>query len=191
MIDDADVVGHYDKADLYSQILAGLGQEGLIQPTPQDLSAVDEFHIGGVEATRFVGEALAPPAAGQRARAAHRPHCAVGGRRVVARHAVEPNGAQQSQALRRLPHAAGDDGRCQLKNDDADAARAQQPLRGRHAAVTTVTHLGHHRAAAVPRCGTPRASFGRQADASATFPVMPEVRRKADRRVEAGTLGGP
>ena len=65
MIDDADVVGHYHKAGLYSLILAGLGQAGLTQPTPRDLSAVDEFHIGGVEATRFVSEALPPPAAGR------------------------------------------------------------------------------------------------------------------------------
>jgi len=65
MNNDADVVGYYDKADLYSRILAGLGQAGLTQPTPRDLSAVDEFHIGGVEATRFVSDALAPPAAGR------------------------------------------------------------------------------------------------------------------------------
>ena len=33
---------------------------GIEKPTPQDLSEVDEFHIGGIDATRFVSAALAP-----------------------------------------------------------------------------------------------------------------------------------
>ena len=65
MINEAEVAGHYEKTDLCSQIVAGLQLAGIEQPTPQDLIAVDEFHIGGIDATRFVSTALAPAASGK------------------------------------------------------------------------------------------------------------------------------
>ena len=50
----AEVADYYEKRDLHSRIITSLQLSGLEQPTPQDLSAVDEFHIGGIDATRFV-----------------------------------------------------------------------------------------------------------------------------------------
>ena len=60
MIDEAKVADHYEKTGLCSQIIDGLQLVGIEQPTPQDLSVVDELHIGGSDATRFVSAALAP-----------------------------------------------------------------------------------------------------------------------------------
>jgi len=54
MADPADLVAeHYRSADLLSRIEAGLRQLGASAeaPRPEDLRAVDEFHIGGGEAT--------------------------------------------------------------------------------------------------------------------------------------------
>ncbi len=65
MINEAEVAGHYEKTDLCSQIITGLQLAGIEKPTPQDLSEVDEFHIGGIDATRFVSAALTPWASGK------------------------------------------------------------------------------------------------------------------------------
>ena len=56
------VSDHYSNSDLLAKIyqalpLLGLPQEGL---TPSALSAVDEFHIGGSEATKRLAEKFRP-----------------------------------------------------------------------------------------------------------------------------------
>ncbi|MBB25460.1 MAG: hypothetical protein CME02_08060 [Geminicoccus sp.] len=59
-IDEARVEAHYTRENLLSIIRDGLTAAGF-DPDSSDasaLSAVDEFHIGGSEASRFVGEAL-------------------------------------------------------------------------------------------------------------------------------------
>ena len=60
MISEAEVTDYYEKRDLHSRIITSLRLAGIEQPTPQDLSAVDEFLIGGIDATRFVSVALSP-----------------------------------------------------------------------------------------------------------------------------------
>lgn len=60
MINESIVTGHYKKTGLYSRIIDGLKQDGIKHPTARDLSLVDEFHIGGVDATKLVSQALAP-----------------------------------------------------------------------------------------------------------------------------------
>ena len=65
MISEAEVTGHYEKRDLCSQIITSLRLAGIEKPTPQDLSEVDEFHIGGIDATRFVSAALSPTPSGK------------------------------------------------------------------------------------------------------------------------------
>jgi SAM-dependent methyltransferase len=53
MTADKTVIDHYNRADLGNTILAALNAAGknLNQLTPEDLSPVDEFHIGGRVAT--------------------------------------------------------------------------------------------------------------------------------------------
>ena len=58
IINEAEVADYYEKRDLHSRIITSLQLAGIEQPTPQDLSAVDEFHINGIDATRFVSAAL-------------------------------------------------------------------------------------------------------------------------------------
>ncbi len=65
MISEAEVTDYYEKRDLHSRIITSLRLAGIEQPTPQDLSAVDEFHIGGIDATRFVSAALSPTPSGK------------------------------------------------------------------------------------------------------------------------------
>ena len=59
-IDEARVEAHYTRENLLSTIRDGLTAAGFDPDSPDAsaLSAVDEFHIGGSEASRFVGEAL-------------------------------------------------------------------------------------------------------------------------------------
>ena len=59
-IDEARVEAHYTRQNLLSTIRDGLTAAGFDPDSPDAsaLSAVDEFHIGGSEASRFVGEAL-------------------------------------------------------------------------------------------------------------------------------------
>ena len=59
-IDEARVEAHYTRENLLSTIRDGLTAAGFDpdRPDASALSAVDEFHIGGSEASRFVGEAL-------------------------------------------------------------------------------------------------------------------------------------
>lgn len=51
---EESIVAHYGKSGLYRQIIAALTAAGLSEAelTPDDLKAVDEFHIGGIAATR-------------------------------------------------------------------------------------------------------------------------------------------
>ena len=60
IIDEARVEAHYTRQNLLSTIRDGLTAAGFDPDSPDAsaLSAVDEFHIGGSEASRFVGEAL-------------------------------------------------------------------------------------------------------------------------------------
>jgi len=60
MINETKVEAHYANNHLLSIIKTGLEKAGLDQQklTAMDLSPVDEFHIGGTEATDFVIEAL-------------------------------------------------------------------------------------------------------------------------------------
>ena len=60
IIDEARVEAHYTRQNLLSTIRDGLAAAGFDPDSPDAsaLSAVDEFHIGGSEASRFVGEAL-------------------------------------------------------------------------------------------------------------------------------------
>ena len=62
MINEAEITSHYGRNDLYSRIIIELRQAGIHQPTPQDLSAVDEFHIGGTDGTLLVANELKPMA---------------------------------------------------------------------------------------------------------------------------------
>ncbi len=64
-INEAKVADFYEKTNLCSRIMTGLQLAGIEQVTPHDLSAVDEFHIGGTGATRFVSAALAQTASGK------------------------------------------------------------------------------------------------------------------------------
>ena len=50
---EQSVTAHYQRSGLTGDILAGLEQQGIDLDAikPQDLAAVDEFHIGGREAT--------------------------------------------------------------------------------------------------------------------------------------------
>ena len=55
-IDNSEVIDHYQGSNLYDSILGGLRKAGLDLDnlSPENLSAADEFHIGGTEATDFV-----------------------------------------------------------------------------------------------------------------------------------------
>ena len=55
-IDNSEVIDHYQGSNLYDSILSGLRKAGLDMDnlSPENLSAADEFHIGGTEATDFV-----------------------------------------------------------------------------------------------------------------------------------------
>ena len=55
-IDNSEVIDHYQGSNLYDSILDGLRKAGLDLDnlSPETLSAADEFHIGGTEATDFV-----------------------------------------------------------------------------------------------------------------------------------------
>ena len=50
---DDRIVEHYTKGGLFDQIINGLAAMGKTTETlqPEDLKPVDEFHIGGIEAT--------------------------------------------------------------------------------------------------------------------------------------------
>ena len=51
---DKKIVGHYQLGDLFEQITNGLREMGKTMSAlvPDDLKPVDEFHIGGFEATK-------------------------------------------------------------------------------------------------------------------------------------------
>ena len=51
---EKNIARHYGKLGLYDRIITGLAELGKSEDnlTPEDLKAVDEFHIGGIEATR-------------------------------------------------------------------------------------------------------------------------------------------
>jgi hypothetical protein len=52
-------IEHYARAELERSILAGLHALGVeAAPTPEDLAAVDEFHMGGRAATLELAAAL-------------------------------------------------------------------------------------------------------------------------------------
>ena len=55
-IDNSEVIDHYQGSNLHDSILGGLRKAGLDLDnlSPENLSAADEFHIGGTEATDFV-----------------------------------------------------------------------------------------------------------------------------------------
>ena len=55
-IDNSEVIEHYQGNNLYDSIVDGLRKSGLNMDnlSPENLSAADEFHIGGTEATDFV-----------------------------------------------------------------------------------------------------------------------------------------
>ena len=59
-VDNEEVVEHYETETLYESILKGLVDSGadLDNISADQLSAADEFHIGGTEATTFVCEKL-------------------------------------------------------------------------------------------------------------------------------------
>ena len=59
-VDNSEVIGHYKGAGLYDSILEGLKKSGIeLNDIASDhLSAADEFHIGGTEATKFVADQL-------------------------------------------------------------------------------------------------------------------------------------
>ena len=58
MVNNDKVVEHYEINTLYESILKGLSDSGvdLNNVSADQLSAADEFHIGGTEATGFVGD---------------------------------------------------------------------------------------------------------------------------------------
>tara|TARA_B110000467_G_scaffold117645_1_gene108508 strand:- start:287 stop:1111 length:825 start_codon:yes stop_codon:yes gene_type:complete len=60
MVNEVRVSEHYSRKNLFKIIKQGLIQEGvdLDLVSPEDLSSVDEFHIGGIEGTRFVSDKL-------------------------------------------------------------------------------------------------------------------------------------
>jgi len=60
MVDELRVAEHYASKNLFNIIKQGLIKDGvdLDLVSPEDLSAVDEFHIGGIAGTRFVSEKL-------------------------------------------------------------------------------------------------------------------------------------
>lgn len=59
MINEHDVAAHYSRPGLLEQIHAALRAMGrLDQPTPEDLSLVDQFHSGGHRATAEIAASL-------------------------------------------------------------------------------------------------------------------------------------
>lgn len=60
MVNEVRVSEHYSRKDLFKIIKQGLIKQGidLDLVSPEDLNAVDEFHIGGIEGTRFVSDKL-------------------------------------------------------------------------------------------------------------------------------------
>ena len=60
MVNELRVAEHYASKNLFNIIKQGLIKNGvdLDLVSPEDLSAVDEFHIGGIAGTRFVSEKL-------------------------------------------------------------------------------------------------------------------------------------
>ena len=59
-ISEARIASHYHKDGLFEAILQSLKQSGIDQPNRQSLAAVDEFHVGGSEATAMVAAQLPP-----------------------------------------------------------------------------------------------------------------------------------
>ena len=55
-VDNTEIIEHYQGSNLYESIVDGLRKAGLNTDnlSPENLSAADEFHIGGTEATDFV-----------------------------------------------------------------------------------------------------------------------------------------
>jgi len=60
---DDRIVNHYSQGGLFDRILAGLAAQGVSPDNlrPEDLKPVDEFHIGGIEATRHLIDQLEIP----------------------------------------------------------------------------------------------------------------------------------
>jgi len=60
MSTEAKVAGHYGRAQLEELILAAAAREGkdLESLTAGDLAAVDEFHVGGLEATQELAKGM-------------------------------------------------------------------------------------------------------------------------------------
>ena len=60
MINESKVAKHYEKPNLYDVIVQGLQDTGLALDSlsSENLSMVDEFHIGGTSGTKFVTEKL-------------------------------------------------------------------------------------------------------------------------------------
>src|SRR5258708_12795789 len=60
MSTEAKVAGHYGRAQLQELILAAAAREGkdLESLTAGDLAAVDEFHVGGLEATQELAKGM-------------------------------------------------------------------------------------------------------------------------------------
>jgi ubiquinone/menaquinone biosynthesis C-methylase UbiE len=60
MVNESKVAKHYEKLDLYEVIVKGLQDSGLALDSlsSENLSMVDEFHIGGTSGTKFVTEKL-------------------------------------------------------------------------------------------------------------------------------------
>ena len=56
VVDNTEIIEHYQGSNLYESIVDGLRKAGLNMDnlSPENLSAADEFHIGGTEATDFV-----------------------------------------------------------------------------------------------------------------------------------------
>lgn len=64
MTDERAVAEHYASEDIAARILTALREAGgdADSPTPADLAPLDQFHGRGLEATREIGELLAPKA---------------------------------------------------------------------------------------------------------------------------------
>lgn len=60
VVNEVKVVKHYQKPNLYEEIVQGILKSGLALESlsSEDLSMVDEFHIGGTSGTKFVTEKL-------------------------------------------------------------------------------------------------------------------------------------
>jgi len=58
MVNNAALAEFYRTTGLLQAILCGLRDAGVTKPSVDDLSTVDEFHVGGTAATKFVAEAL-------------------------------------------------------------------------------------------------------------------------------------